>query len=340
MGVILATGFVHMFPPADQSLNSPCLGEYWHRYSSLSGVFALVAALSTQLIQTAAINHFARLETEPVSPPELHAVHNHHDHHSHHDTAPVSASASKGDLQESDSCHHQHTPTAQQEAHDCDRGRSLFPTSHQHLQPSVGRRASLSQTPSNVELGALAVATNIHSDGCCAVDHAILSHGGHQHRKITAYILEVGVALHSILIGVTLGVSRGSEFNSLLIAIAFHQFFEGFALASTAMDAGFESWSAPVLMSAVYTFTTPIGVAVGISLMQFYRANSPEALIVQGVFDGVCAGILIYDALVNLITVNITHSRYFSGLSTLKKGLVLTSLWLGAGVMSLIGIWL
>ena len=84
----------------------------------------------------------------------------------------------------------------------------------------------------SVELGALAVATNIHSDGCCQVEHAILT-SSHSHLQITAYILEVGIALHSVVIGVTLGVSRGPEFVSLLIAVAFHQFFEGFALCTT-----------------------------------------------------------------------------------------------------------
>jgi zinc transporter 1/2/3 len=39
--------------------------------------------------------------------------------------------------------------------------------------------------------------------------------------------------LHSIIIGVTLGVTTAPQFLSLLIAISFHQFFEGFALSTT-----------------------------------------------------------------------------------------------------------
>lgn len=46
-------------------------------------------------------------------------------------------------------------------------------------------------------------------------------------KRISTYILEAGVAAHSVIIGVTLGVSSGSEFIGLLIALLFHQFFEG-----------------------------------------------------------------------------------------------------------------
>ncbi|KAF9921369.1 high-affinity Zn(2+) transporter zrt1, partial [Modicella reniformis] len=49
---------------------------------------------------------------------------------------------------------------------------------------------------------------------------------GDSQRKISTYILEAGVAAHSIIIGISLGVSSGAEFTSLLTALAFHQFFE------------------------------------------------------------------------------------------------------------------
>jgi zinc transporter 1/2/3 len=64
------------------------------------------------------------------------------------------------------------------------------------------------------------------------------SHGGlliHS-TSVTVYILELGIALHSIIIGVTLGIAR-EDFNILLIAICFHQFFEGIALSSIILEA-------------------------------------------------------------------------------------------------------
>ena len=46
-------------------------------------------------------------------------------------------------------------------------------------------------------------------------------------RRISTYILEAGVASHSVVIGVALGVSSDAEFTGLLVALVFHQFFEG-----------------------------------------------------------------------------------------------------------------
>lgn len=46
-------------------------------------------------------------------------------------------------------------------------------------------------------------------------------------KRISTYILEAGVAAHSVIIGITLGVATGSEFTGLLVALLFHQFFEG-----------------------------------------------------------------------------------------------------------------
>lgn len=65
--------------------------------------------------------------------------------------------------------------------------------------------------------------------------HAVLFHShllglelpSDAQKRISTYILEAGVAAHSVIIGVTLGVSSGSEFIGLLIALLFHQFFEG-----------------------------------------------------------------------------------------------------------------
>jgi zinc transporter 1/2/3 len=73
------------------------------------------------------------------------------------------------------------------------------------------------------------------------------------------------------------------------------------------LEAGFEGLTQPILMAMVYTLTTPIGVAIGIAVSGHYSSHLAEALLLQGILDSVSAGILIYDALVNLITVNITH---------------------------------
>jgi len=50
------------------------------------------------------------------------------------------------------------------------------------------------------------------------------------HADVT--ILEAGIIFHSIMIGVSLGASGGSQWVPLFIAVVFHQMFEGLALGS------------------------------------------------------------------------------------------------------------
>lgn len=46
-------------------------------------------------------------------------------------------------------------------------------------------------------------------------------------RWLSTVMLEMGILTHSVIIGVTLGVAAQQEFVGLLIALCFHQFFEG-----------------------------------------------------------------------------------------------------------------
>lgn len=78
------------------------------------------------------------------------------------------------------------------------------------------------------------------------------------HLQASIYALEFGVAAHSLVIGLALGVSSGEEVVPLVIALAFHQFFEGLALGSTLCDAGFRtSRKSPLPHPAATGLTTP-----------------------------------------------------------------------------------
>lgn len=52
-------------------------------------------------------------------------------------------------------------------------------------------------------------------------------------------MLELGIVAHSVIIGVTLGVSESPcTIRPLLAALSFHQFFEGFALGGCIAQVG------------------------------------------------------------------------------------------------------
>lgn len=116
------------------------------------------------------------------------------------------------------------------------------------------------------------------------------------------FILEFGVIFHSIFIGLTLAVS-GEEFIVLYIVLVFHQSFEGLALGSRLASIDWpqsKRWT-PYLLGAGYAFSTPIAIAIGLGVRTTFSPGSRDFLVINGVFDSLSAGILIYTGLVELM---------------------------------------
>ena len=90
-------------------------------------------------------------------------------------------------------------------------------------------------------------------------------------------------------------------------------------------------------MAAFFSLTTPVGIAVGIGISSVYNENSPNSLIVEGIFNAAAAGILIYMALVDLLAADFMNPRVQSNLR-LQIGANI-SLLLGAGCMSVLAKW-
>ncbi|XP_024523334.1 zinc transporter 4, chloroplastic isoform X1 [Selaginella moellendorffii] len=154
---------------------------------------------------------------------------------------------------------------------------------------------------------------------------------------IISQVLELGIITHSIIIGLSLGVSQSPcTIRPLLGALSFHQFFEGFALGGCISQAGFKPLSV-VIMAVFFAITTPGGIAIGIGISEVYNPKSVKALVVEGVFYSVSAGILVYMALVNLIAADFLSKRMRCDhrLQTLS----LLSLFTGATLMSLLAFW-
>ena len=151
--------------------------------------------------------------------------------------------------------------------------------------------------------------------------------------QITAiFILEFGIIFHSIFIGLTLAVS-GDEFRTLYVVLVFHQTFEGLGLGSRLATVPWpksKKWT-PYILGVGYALSTPIAIAVGLGLRETYDPNSQTALITNGVFDSISAGILIYTGLVELMA----HEFMFSeNMRTAPLRVVLSALGLmcfGAG---------
>ncbi|CAL9134168.1 unnamed protein product [Musa acuminata var. zebrina] len=180
-------------------------------------------------------------------------------------------------------------------------------------------------------------------------DVHVHSHANHGHihedpsaqqlirHRVISQVLELGIVVHSVIIGISLGASETpSTIRSLLAALSFHQFFEGIGLGGCIVQANYQMKSM-VTMGLFFSLTTPVGIAVGMGTSSVYDENSPTALVLEGLLDSASAGILIYMALVDLLAQDFTNPRVQS-----KPKLQLAmniSLLLGAALMSILAKW-
>jgi len=154
------------------------------------------------------------------------------------------------------------------------------------------------------------------------------------------FILEFGVIFHSVFIGLTLAVA-GSNFTVLYIVLTFHQTFEGLGLGSRLATAQWprkKRWL-PWALGTAYGFTTPIAIAIGLGVRTTFAPGSQKTMIINGVFDSISAGILIYTGLVELMAHEFMFNPEMRKSSIKMMMFAFFCMCVGAGVMALLGKW-
>ncbi|KAL0081343.1 Zinc/iron permease [Phycomyces blakesleeanus] len=194
---------------------------------------------------------------------------------------------------------------------------------------------------------------NLESDGSMISgthDGVFQNGGGHVHSAgfleqddsyshIGTFILELGIIMHSVIIGITLATADRDEFVTLLIALVFHQFFEGLALGTRINELKYKSLAKPIIMGCLYILMTPIGISIGVGIHASFNPNSYSNVLSQAILDSLSAGILLYNAYVSLMSLEISHNTKFHEQSLARKTACFLSMYAGAGLMSLIGEW-
>ncbi|KAK3126717.1 hypothetical protein QOZ80_7AG0561300 [Eleusine coracana subsp. coracana] len=184
-------------------------------------------------------------------------------------------------------------------------------------------------------------ATHGHAHGSTALVAAV---GGGEddeehtlRHRVISQVLELGIVVHSVIIGISLGASNDpGTIKPLVVALSFHQMFEGMGLGGCIVQAKFKLRSI-VTMVLFFCLTTPVGILVGIGISKGYNENSPTALIVEGLLNSVAAGILIYMALVDLLAEDFMNPKVQSR-GKLQLG-INVSMLVGAGLMSMLAKW-
>ncbi|KAF9401775.1 hypothetical protein BGZ94_005115, partial [Podila epigama] len=308
-GVVLSVAFVHILPEALFTLTHPCLSKAWtDDYPGYAPLIMMISGLSMLVIEflassvaisVAAENKTQTAALESGAHDHGHGVEDWHSHHLDHD--------------HKHSHDHGHSHDHKDEAAS---SGSITPPALAHARPTAA-------VPTAGALGG-------HENDGCSHAHGLtlLQCGPGVSTKVSTYMLELGIALHSLFIGIALGVLAGSEFLAMTIAICFHQFFEGIALGSRIADLTFRRRWFPVLLVGIFALVTPLGVGIGMGMRTSYRANSVENLIVTGVCNSIACGVLLYTAFVTLLGGDILYSERFRAETRASKASYLVAVWL------------
>jgi zinc transporter ZupT len=169
----------------------------------------------------------------------------------------------------------------------------------------------------------------------------ILSPEEQQKRQILqCLLLEAGILFHSIFIGMAVSVATGPPFVVFLIAIAFHQSFEGLALGSRIAAINFPHHSPrPWLMVLAYGTTTPIGQAIGLIVHNLYDPQSAAGLLMVGFMNGISSGLLLFAGLVQLLAEDFLSDKSYGILKGRMRLEAFGAVLGGASLMALVGAW-
>ncbi|KAJ5101560.1 Zinc/iron permease [Penicillium alfredii] len=340
-GVLIATAFVHLLPTAFTSLGDPCLSSFWTKdYPAMPGAIALGGIFLVTLIEmvfSPARNLCRggnRSSPPESSPPYLET----------RDAAPPP----RIDL----SSHSDHARNPSSHVAGLDAGSHL-----RDMGPLIGRSSSMIRAINRMGEGSEEI-TRIESAPDIPTDHekqiesiprnlelgednfTLTPQQKQQKEVMQVYLLEMGILFHSVFIGMSLSVSVGNEFVVLLIAIVFHQTFEGLALGSRIAAL---PWSdkqiQPWIMSLAYGCTTPIGQAIGLATHTLYSPDSEVGLLLVGTMNAISSGLLIFASLVELMSEDFLSDESWRILRGRKRVYACILVFLGAFCMSIVGAW-
>jgi zinc transporter 1/2/3 len=200
------------------------------------------------------------------------------------------------------------------------------PTPDTEVSPMTQEHDSKTPSPAS--------ATSTSSNG----DH--FHHHGNSEDKVNVLVLEAGIIFHSLLIGITLVVAGDSFFKILFVVILFHQMFEGLALGTciAALPSSTTSFGTKLLMGGVFMLVTPVGMAIGIGVLDKFNGSDPATLIAIGTLDALSAGILAWVGVVEMLARDWLQGALLHA-GVVKTSIALTALVAGMVLMSVLGKW-
>ncbi|KAI3322665.1 Zinc/iron permease [Xylariaceae sp. AK1471] len=358
-GVLIATAFVHLLPTAFVSLTDPCLPDFFTtRYQPTAGLVAMISALTVVTLESYLTtrgaghshthNHGWESEDEEVEDDTYLKSQTNGGlaakrlaSHRPADIAMDDVGASRG-LMTDVSPLPEATPTAVPPRQN---GKKLFiPNEDVHREADNDEDEDL-----ELNLNELDPVTNDDAQPLAHPSHKRrVSEAGlpqepltpdeQKRRMLQCMLLEAGILFHSVFIGMAVSVATGPPFVVFLVAIAFHQTFEGLALGSRIAALQFPRSSLrPWLMVLAYGVTTPFGQAIGLGVHTLYDPKSQTGLLLVGFMNAISSGLLLFAGLVQLLAEDFLAEKSYKTLKGKRRRTAGLAVFAGATLMALVG---
>ncbi|KAI1493408.1 zinc-regulated transporter 2 [Biscogniauxia mediterranea] len=348
-GVLIATAFVHLLPTAFFSLSDPCLPDlFTDQYPPMPGVIMMASLFCLFVIEVWMNNKMgghshggARgFEESPApmggAPPRPHRNPNHNS---------FEAEDISYEKQMAQKMYNQNGEVQPPMAYGGDGNDMDLP--HSEMPPwfivfyeqYVRQRLEMmnmirANQPQNID----------HKEEVIVSEKSMWDEEGqpvdpmvYKRMSMNITLLEGGILFHSVFVGMTVSITI-EGFVILLVAILFHQMFEGLGLGSRIAAVPYPKGSIrPWLLVFAFGTTAPIGQAIGLVARDSYDPNSAFGLIIVGVFNAISSGLLIYAATVDLLAEDFLSEESNRELTMNDKKKAFAFVLLGAAGMSIVG---
>lgn len=359
-GVLIATAFVHLLPTAFLSLTDPCLPHAFSvGYQPMAGLVAMVSVLVVVAVESYLTtrgaghshshNHVWESDDEDVEDDKN--VQNNGGLAARRAASHRPANIALGDLGASQglmadvsplpdstptiippspNTTRRYAPNDHRDDDDSDDNDEDLDLNLNELDPEADDDAApLARATTNGQ-------AMRHSESATA--HAPITAEEQKRLMLQCMLLEAGILFHSVFIGMAVSVATGPPFVVFLIAIAFHQTFEGLALGSRIAAIQFPRASLrPWLMVLAYGLTTPIGQAIGLAVHRMYDPLSQTGLLMVGFMNAISSGLLLFAGLVQLLAEDFLTEKSYKSLKGTKRRNAGLAVLAGATLMALVG---
>ncbi|TEA15733.1 Zinc-regulated transporter 2 [Colletotrichum sidae] len=356
-GVLIATAFVHLLPTAFGNLMNPCLPDlFTEQYPPLPGAIMMGSMFILFVIEmwinskvgghshggpTGDVMHSHDHDHGPAAPPRPPRYgRNSFDFEAHSIDFEKRVAQRSYDEKARFPAHQESTyeaPPANNLA-----GSDMPPWFvvfyEQYVRQRMEMMNMITSTQEKQQESQVTISEVKQEDAFYDAEGQMVDPAVYRKMSLNITMLEGGILFHSVFVGMTISITIDG-FIILLVAILFHQMFEGLGLGSRIAAVPYPKGSIrPWVLVVAFGTTAPIGQAIGLATRNTYDPDSAFGLIIVGVFNAISSGLLLYAALVDLLAEDFLSEEANRILSKKDKITAFCYVLAGAAGMSIVGI--